>query len=209
MTRKKLIYSKEFPYHVISRSNHKTWFHIPLTEVWRIVTKSLFVANKKFPIDLHAFVLMSNHYHMVLTTPDGNISDFMYEFNKNFSLELRIKSHLINRMFGGRYKWSLIQNQKHYYEVMKYVFLNPNKAGMTQDASDYEFSTLNIQKKNLYFPLTIKSNFNTLDSNFLNWVHSEHSEEQRNSISRGLKKSLFQFAGSRENRRVPHFDHFY
>jgi len=109
---------------------------------WNIARRSFSLAYEKHPIILHSFVLMENHYHLVLQTPDENIDRFMYEFNKNFSLELRQKTGLINRMFGGRYKWTLIKDKQHYFHVMKYVYLNPVKAGVVEVAEDYQYSTL-------------------------------------------------------------------
>lgn len=208
MPRKKIVYSSIFPYHITSRSNHKNWFSANIYEAWDIALKSLKIANTKYPARIHAFVLMNNHYHMVISTPDANISFFMYVFNKNFSLQLRKKTNLINRMFGGRYKWSLIQNQVHYSHVMKYVFLNPNKASLVQDASEYRFSTLYLQKHKLYFPATINPYFNVLEDKFIKWLHDIHSPEQSDSISRGLTRTSFKFSATRENRTPPSFDTF-
>ena len=96
MGRLPLIRTSKFPYHVGSRSNHRIWFNIPLEEVWKIAMRSFAIAYQKHPITLHSFVLMSNHYHMLITTPNEDVDKFMYEYNKNFSLELRTQSGLIN-----------------------------------------------------------------------------------------------------------------
>lgn len=208
MPRKKIILTDKFPYHVYNRSNHKQWFSIPMQNVWRIALDSLEIAHKKHSGIVHAFVLMSNHYHLIISTPRANLSDFMYEFSKNFSLKLRSESNQINKMFGSRYKWSLIEEQRHYYQVMKYVFLNPNKAGIINDVTMYPYSSLHYQKYELPFPMPIRPNLNTLDQDFLKWVHEEHDEKQRESIGLGLRRSKFRYSGTREMRRPPAFTEF-
>ena len=205
MPRKKTIYSDKYPYHVTTRSNHKTWFQVDLKYVWKIALESLEIAHKKHFVSIHAFVLMNNHYHLVLSTPDANIDKFMYEFNKNFSLKLRIKTKRVNRMFGGRYKWSLIKDIQHYYHVMKYVYLNPNKANIVQDATKYPFSTLYIQKHERFFPTPLCPYMNTLSPDFLDWIHEKHTEEQNVCITKGLQRTRFRFSGTRESRHPPSF----
>ena len=58
-----------------------------MDRVWDIAINSL-PANSRHPIQIAQFVLMQNHYHMLVRTPNGNLDKFMYEFGKNFSLGL-------------------------------------------------------------------------------------------------------------------------
>ncbi|MFT6069645.1 MAG: putative transposase [Bacteriovoracaceae bacterium] len=208
MPRKLTYRTDQFPYHITSRSNHRTWFQIDLEEVWRISLESIKIANRKHPVSIHAFVLMSNHYHLLLDTPLKNIDSFMYELNKNFSLEIRIKTKKINRMLGGRYKWSLITSDIHYANVLKYIYLNPNKASIVDDATKYPLSTLYLQTRSLPFVTDLSPYINPTDINFLTWLKSGHTKEQAESITSGLKKTNFKFSGSREKRNPPDFDFF-
>ena len=73
MPRKKLIRTDQFPYHVTTRTNNKNWFSLPLEETWNICLRSLHKANKLNKVNLHAFVLMKNHYHLLLETPEANL----------------------------------------------------------------------------------------------------------------------------------------
>lgn len=205
MSRKKLIRTSLYPYHVTSRSNHKTWFQLPITDVWSIASLSMVKAYTKHPVNIHAFVLMSNHYHLVLDTPDSNIDRFMYEFNKSFSTELRHQTNKINRMFGSRYKWSLIHEDLHYYHVLKYVYRNPVKANIVKRVEDYPFSTLSreIESLGMKIPIHNPYQFSQLDS--LNWLNDSHSSDQNESITRGLKWGQFRFSGSAEQRKPPAF----
>jgi putative transposase len=85
MPRKKTIKNNIYPYHITTRSNQSQWFNVPLERVWSLALESLSFADKKHTVEIHAFVFMSNHYHLVVLTPFSNIDLFMYEFNKNFS----------------------------------------------------------------------------------------------------------------------------
>lgn len=198
MPRKKTIRTSDFPYHVVSRTNQRSWFKIPMKEVWKIAMTSLKIANEKHPVNIHAFVLMSNHYHLVIDTPDSNIDKFMYEFNKNFSLSLRVASGLQNKMFGGRYKWSLLTSRPHYLNVLKYVFRNPVKAQICQQVENYSFSSF----KN--FSLQINSYIDY--SEYIDWFNTSHDEKQNDSIKKGLRNSMFNYCGSREDRIPPDYD---
>src|SRR5690554_1656328 len=113
MPRKRLIRSSRCPYHVVTRSHNKEWFPLEIRLVWEICLDSLARAHKRHPIELISFVLMSNHYHLMLRTPDENLDKVMYEFNKYISLEIRKRAGKINQVFGGRYKWCLIQSNRY------------------------------------------------------------------------------------------------
>jgi hypothetical protein len=109
-------------------------------------------------------------------------------------------------MFGGSYKWSLIKEQSHYYHVMKYVFLNPVKAKIVHKTEHFGFSTLFVQKNNIFFPIPLKQWINILDKIFFNWLDECHSVVQRTSITKGLESMVFNFSGSREKRKPPQFE---
>ena len=73
MGRKNLIRQNEFPYHVTIRTCNKNWFLIPMYQMWDICYDCLKLSLEKIPVNIHSFVLMNNHYHLLLTTPDSNI----------------------------------------------------------------------------------------------------------------------------------------
>lgn len=192
MGRKPLIKSAEHYYHVYNRSNHKEWFSIPLYEVWSIAQFALKQANKKHPIVLAQFVLMNNHFHMLIKTPHLNLSEFMYEFSKSFSLDLRRKTKLENRMFGGRYKGCMIRNFTYLNRVYRYIYQNPVRAGMVQKVEDYPYSTAIYQKNNEEFALpTVYPLFHSMKE-MLDASNETYDDDQLESIKKGLKKTIFQ-----------------
>ncbi|MBL7664792.1 MAG: transposase [Bacteriovoracaceae bacterium] len=189
MSRKILIRSDEFPYHVTCRSNNREWFEIPTQKMWELSLKCLAHANQKHPITLISFVLMSNHYHMLLRTPEANIDRFMYEFNKNLSLVVRNYAYRENRVFGGRYKWCLIRSHKYLFNCYKYVYQNPKRAKIVKHCEDYPYSTLYYIRHDKTFPLIIHDLFGFKDEYGLLKLNHLQPEIELTSIRKALKKS--------------------
>ncbi|MFT6069351.1 MAG: putative transposase [Bacteriovoracaceae bacterium] len=145
MPRAKLIRSDSQPYHITSRSNNKDWFYIPTQFVWQYANELLMEGKTRFNIQVDAFVLMNNHYHLCIHTPDANIDKFMHFFNKNLGKRISRHANRINRIFGAPYKWNLISNDSYYFNVIKYIYQNPLRARMVKSCLDYPYSDLKTQ----------------------------------------------------------------
>ncbi len=213
MGRKNLIRNNIYPYHVCTRSNNREWFPLKTDFIWNLALQALDQAYQKHPFQLHSFVVMGNHYHLLLTTPDSNLDSIMYEFNKNFSKALRTSTGDINRMFGGRYKWNLVSNERYLLFVTKYIYQNPCRAGLTNQCELYPYSTL-FQITNLGpFPIPI-SPIGSLTKEcqssreFLNWTNNLYSKDQLRAIKTGLRKSEFS-PGTRSPMKPICFDDYW
>ena len=145
MPRTKLIRSDLYPYHITSRSNNKDWFYIPIQDVWGYANELLTSGESQFGVQVRAFVLMNNHYHLCLHTPKANIDDFMYYFNKTLSRKISRQACRINRIFGAPYRWNLIKNDAYYHHVLRYIYQNPVRAGLVKNCEDYLYSDLKKQ----------------------------------------------------------------
>ncbi len=195
MPRKNLIRTSLYHYHITTRSNHREWFSIPLDEVWPIAIEAFKKAQKETPAQVFQFVLMANHYHLLIKTPDRNIDKFMYWFNKTFSEQLRSKSGKINRMFGGSYKWSLIHEPIYLDRVIKYIYQNPLRAGLVTKCQDYPFSTLYFLARELDSPIEIQTE--TQFSSDFHPINLTLSYEEVDQIRSGLRKTRFKPRSSR------------
>ena len=140
---------------------------------------------------VHAFLLMSNHYHMVASThekhPLGNV---MQNVQKRVSREINGRAKRINHVFGGPYRPSLIQNDIYYARAIKYVYQNPVIAGICTRVEDYQFSTLvrddiptcsAIGEVGKLLPQT----------EYLDWLNKPFDISELSQIQRGLKKTIF------------------
>jgi putative transposase len=155
--------------------------------MWTLAKKCLREAYIIHPIELVSFVLMGNHYHMILYTPNSNIDLFMYEFNKRLALEVKKHSGNINRIFGGRYKWCLIRSHHYFSNCYRYVYQNPMRAGIVANCEDYPYGTLNCVLKNNLFPIPIHDRFGFKDGYALRWLNQKINEED----TLKLKKLLY------------------
>lgn len=191
MPRPNLTRNSFFPYHVTSRTRNKDWYQIPLDQVWNYSIQSLSEAHRKISVNIHAFVLMHNHYHLLVQTPGADLDKFMYHFNKRLSQRIRKASARINQIFGGRYKWSLVDEHDYLSNVYRYIFQNPLRAKMVRRCQDYPFSTYHYQYFNKTFPLPILDLINLRDIEFEKWVNDEVAEKENLAIKRGLKRKAF------------------
>ena len=193
MPRKKLIRTNQFPYHICTRSNNKEWFKIPQLEVWQYALDALSYANTKCEVSFHSLVLMNNHYHLLISTPNSDIDTFMYYFNKGFADRLRVRSQTINRIFGGPYLWSLIMDSSYLFNVARYIFQNPVRAGIETRAENYSFSSLKYEFENFNFPVPIKQLFenSNCSAEMLAWYNTLPSHLEDSFIRKGLRKASF------------------
>ena len=191
MPRKNLIRTSEFPYHVTSRCHNQDWFQIPLNEVWELSGRAFKEAHKMFPIKLISYVLMNNHYHMIIKTPGANLDLFMREFNRRLTLKIQYRGKIINQVFGGRYKWCLISVNNYFVNCYRYVYQNPVRAGIVQKCEEYPFSTLQNVIKNKEFAIPICDHYGFKDEWGLQWINETVPDQEREILINGLKRSEF------------------
>ena len=191
MPRPLLIRSETHPYHVTSRSNNKEFFPIPIRNVWEIMTKELSKASKEQSLAVHAFVLMGNHFHLLCHTPKGNLDEIMRDMLRNTTNKIHMRAGNQNHLWGGRYKWSLIESQTHYFQVYRYIFQNPVRAGICKRVEDYPYSTI----KECSFPLHsfVPMTFAGREGE-LHWLNEKYDNEDAELIKLGLRKQQFDVA---------------
>lgn len=188
MPRPLLIRSETHPYHVTSRCNNKEFFPIPLQEVWELMIKQLQLEVKEQSLCVHAFVLMGNHFHLLCHTPKGNLDQIMQRFLRTISVKINQRSKTINHVWGGRYKWSLIESQTHYFQVYRYIYQNPLRAGICQRVEDYPYTTLKpcLLPIHSFIPLSFGGSEGELV-----WLNEKFEKEDQEIIKLGLRKSQF------------------
>lgn len=90
---------------------------------------------------VYAWCLMTTHYHLVLATPDGGLSEGMCVLNGGFSRWWNKRQNREDHLFGKRFFSKKITSDEHLFEAIRYVLLNPVRAGLCDDPSDWRWSS--------------------------------------------------------------------
>jgi putative transposase len=133
----------EYPgavYHITSRGNEKKPVFKDDQDRENFLS-TLQHVNKRYNWICHAYCLMTNHFHLLIETPDGNLSLGMRQLNGVYT-QLFNKWHgRVGHLFQGRYKAILIQKDSHLLEVCRYVVLNPVRARIIEKPEEWKWSS--------------------------------------------------------------------
>jgi len=88
-----------------------------------------------------AYALMSNHYHLLLETPLPTLSAGAKRLNERYAQHFNIEHRRVGHLFQGRFKAILVQREAHYLELVRYIVLNPVRAGIVRFPGDYTWSS--------------------------------------------------------------------
>ncbi len=119
----------EFPgawYHFTCRGNERNRIFKDDTdrkEFLSILNDSL----EKYATELHGYVLMDNHFHLIIHTPSGNLSRFAQRFNTAYTVYYNRKHKRTGHLYQGRYKAILIEKDSYLLVLSRYIHLNPVK----------------------------------------------------------------------------------
>lgn len=205
MGRKPFICHTEFPYHITARCINRDWFAVELPDVWSIMTTHLRFISFAFNIRIHAFILMSNHFHLIAHAPDGNLSEAMRFFMSESGRDLRALSTRVNCTYGTRFHRSLISSPHYYLHAYKYLYQNSVQAGICERVEDYKYSSLPALLGQAPFDLPIYDDFNwsSFDSRVqtLKWLNQEPRETEWLVVERSLRRPTFKLP---KDNKHPH-----
>ena len=127
-------------YHVTSRGDRREDIYLNDADrqAWLGVLAHV---CKRFNWTVHAYCLMGNHYHLLVETPDANLSAGMRQLNGVYT-QLANRAHgRVGHVFQGRFKAIVVDKDNYLVELARYVVLNPVRAGMVADAADWPWSS--------------------------------------------------------------------
>ncbi|MBV5330659.1 MAG: transposase, partial [Chlorobium sp.] len=133
----------EFPgalYHVTSRGDRRE--DIFFDEADRLLWLELFgLVCLRHNWVCHAWCQMSNHYHVVVETMEGNLSRGMRQLNGVYTQTFNRNHQRVGHVFQGRYRSIIVEKDTYLLELIRYVVLNPVRAGMVNNAADWPWSS--------------------------------------------------------------------
>lgn len=171
--------------------------------VWEIMTRHLFFLHVGFGVRIHAFVLMTNHFHLIARAPEGNISEAMSYFLRETSREITKATDRINQTYGGRFHRSLLSSPLYYQHAYKYLYRNPVEAGLSSTVEEYPFSAIPglLGERWLDVPISEDESWATykIRTETLSWLNSQPQKDHWKEVRTALRKNEFKL--SKKNRK--------
>lgn len=96
---------------------------------------------EKYKAELYAYCIMGNHYHLLMSIPDGELAGFMHFTGSSYGSYLRRERGWIGHVFAGRYKSLCVEREGYLLELSRYIHLNPIRAKMVKLPEEYQWSS--------------------------------------------------------------------
>jgi len=127
-------------YHILSRGNEqKDIFYDDQDRL--LFLKTIGEMSERFEIDVFTYVLMGNHYHLLLKTNRANLSKSMQWLGLTYTRRFNLRHFRSGHLFQGRFKSIIVQNDAYLMRLSWYVHRNPLRAGIVERLADYHWSS--------------------------------------------------------------------
>ena len=141
MPRKPRIYQAGMPCHVIQRGNNRNaCFYVEQDYLFYL--ECLRDACERYRVAVHAYVLMTNHVHLLMTPENAEgISRVMQSVGRRYVQYINLEYRRSGTLWEGRHKASLVDAENYLLICMRYIELNPVRANMVEHPEDYRWSS--------------------------------------------------------------------
>ena len=127
-------------YHIISRGNERRDIFLG-DDDYEIFLDVLEEMSDRYEVDIFAYVLMSNHYHLLIRTNQKNLSKSMQWLGTTYTRRFNLKHSRSGHLFQGRFKSILVQNDAYLMQLSCYIHRNPLRGGLVNRLADYRWSS--------------------------------------------------------------------
>jgi putative transposase len=163
-------------YHVTAKAKDKKWFGITMEEVWKTCADSLKQAHNVRAIPIISFVLMNNHYHLLVKTNPSKLKAFLEHFHKLLTPSIQLTT----------YHMVPIASYRYFLNCYRYIYQNPQRAGITHTCEHYPYSTLFYLSKGESFITPLHDKTGHCDEFKRRWINSKLSQQECENISKVL-----------------------
>jgi REP element-mobilizing transposase RayT len=127
-------------YHILSRGNERRDIFFDLRD-YHLFLDTVGEMAERFELEIFAYVLMPNHYHLLLKTHRKNLSKSMHWFGVAYTNRINARHSRCGHLFQGRYKSLLVQNDAYLLRLSCYIHRNPLRTGLVKRLVDYRWSS--------------------------------------------------------------------
>ena len=191
MSRRKRIWYEGACFHVMGRGNRRGII-FKEEEDYYLFLNMLSIVQDKFPFKLHAYCLMTNHFHLELTTGTDPIWQIMQRLMNNYARTFNSKYGINGHLFDSRYTSCLIENEPYFLEVSRYIHLNPVKAAMVREPLAYKYSSYKNYVSSRERPFYDKIDKNKVLSAFTGTPDEKYRNFVEGKISHAEQELLIQ-----------------
>jgi len=127
-------------YHVTDRGNERREIFQTKKDYERF-KRYVIGAQDRYDFLLHGYVLMTNHYHLIIETSKANLNRIMHYINGSYTTYFNRRQGRNGHLFQGRYKAILVDVDRYLLELSRYLHLNPVRAGLVKRPEEYPYSS--------------------------------------------------------------------
>lgn len=203
MPRARAILQSEYPYHITARCINREWFNVSMDNVWKIFCEELTRSHEAHNLQIHSFVLMGNHFHLIASTPEANISQAMHQFMYRSSKSLTKQGNRINQTFAGRHYKCVLGEYSYFMNAYKYNYRNPVVAGLCARVEDYQYSSLPmiLNLTSPQFPIVNDTLIQEDPAGIVEWLNTAPDPEKLEAVKMGLRRQFFLSKKSKLNNK--------
>ena len=143
-------------YHVLSRGNHQQAVFLS-DEDRNTFLYTIGRMSERYDVDIFAFVLMDNHYHLLLRTNQANLSKSMQWLGTTYTTIFNLSHSKKGHLFQGRFKSILVEDEPYLLQLSYYIHANPLRAGIVKRLIDYHWSSYPAYATNKQHPDWLKT----------------------------------------------------
>ena len=141
MPRRRRIFIPGISVHVIQRGNNRIPIYGSSTDFAHFI-ELLQRSARHFAVSLHAFVLMTTHYHLIVTpTSDTGLPKMMKALDGGYVRYYNRRQDRVGTLWNGRYRGLAIEDERYWLTCLRYIEQNPVRAGMVQTPAEYQWSS--------------------------------------------------------------------
>ncbi|MES2770009.1 MAG: hypothetical protein V4596_12765 [Bdellovibrionota bacterium] len=219
MRKKLLVQTTEYMYCIVAklnnRPNNKELFDLNEKDCWNLFCHVLMDTQKKFNLQIHAFLMINNHIHLLASTPDENIDKAILYFMTTTSKAIGFLTNKTHRVWKSKYERTLITSPENYAHAFKYLYSHPLRAGIENSIENYKWSTIDSKKYSKYKNKLIIEQPQSFDSyipesrnQLLAWINHTDDVYYTEQVRTALEKSVFEFPNDDGVKKYEYFKNF-